>query len=136
MRLRTVLFPLALLAALAVVTADAAEASPMPTRTKAHFGPKVFVGGGIGFRVPLGRRAYRHRVVQPAGYWKTIPYQVWVPGHVIGYDHYGHPIVSHGHYKTLYRRVWVETAPVVVRRHRVRPSVHVGVGIGGRFRIR
>ena len=138
MTLRTALLPVALLAALAFVTADAAEAAPIPAKhSKAFFGPKVFVGGGVGVRVPLTRshKVVRRRVVHPTGYWKSVPYEVYIPGRVIGYDHYGHPITTAGHTEIRYRKVWVRTAPVVRKRTyvRPRPSVHVGVGIGGVF---
>lgn len=138
MKLRTALLPVALLAALAFVTADAAEAAPIHTKSKAFFGPKVFVSGGVGVRVPLTRSRVVHSrtVVRPSGYWKTIPYEVYVPGRVIGYDHYGHPITTAGHTEIRYRKVWVETAPVVVRRSYVHPRPTVGVGLGVGIRIR
>ena len=146
MKLRTALLPVALFAALAVVTADAAEAAPISAKhsSKAFFGPKVFVSGGVGVRVPLTRsRVVRSRtvvrtraVVRPSGYWKTIPYEVYIPGRVIGYDHYGNSIVSPGRTEIRYRKVWVERAPVVVRRSYVRPRTTVGVGLGVGVRIR
>lgn len=149
MKLRTVLIPIALLAALAVVTADAAEAAPLSTKamSKAYFGPRVFVSGGIGVRIPLGRRAYvprrhyvaprRHYVAaQPAGYWRTIAEQVWVPGRVIGYDRHGHPVMSAGYHTTVHRQVWVAAPVAIAHRPVIRPRVHVGVGIGTRFRVR
>ena len=151
MNLRAALIPVALVAGLAFAANDAVASPITPGHGGAVFGPRIHVGGGIGIDIPLHvrsrRRAYRPayrpaRVVAPApaGYYRTVRERVWHPPELVGYDSHGYPAYSEGHWDYVERRVWVP-APVVVRRPvmvrpRIVPRVHVGLGIGGRWRIR
>jgi len=129
MLLRRALLPLAVVLALGLVSADLAQAAPTPVPTPAS---SVAFGGihvGVGVAVPLGpgpRRVRPHRRVHPHGRWIVEQERVWVPGELVGYDRFGHPVVTEGFWTVERRRVWVP-----VRRHVVRPARrgHVAVGL-------
>ena len=127
--IRRALLPLAVLLALGLLAVDTAQAAPVPVPAPA---PSVAFGGvhvGVGVAVPLGPRRVRgRRHVAPSGRWIVEQHRVWVPGEVIGYDRFGHPVVTEGYWAVERRRVWVP-----YRRHVVRPAHrprgHVAVGL-------
>jgi hypothetical protein len=120
MRLKTLLLPVALVAGLALAAAPAALAAPLPAAPVALGG--IHVGIGVGVRVPIGTR-YSY---PPAGYWTVRTQTVWVGDQVIGYDVYGNPILSPGHYETQQIRVWVPA------RHFTRVVPTIGIGLSFR----
>ena len=133
MLLRRALLPLAVVLALGLVTAELAQAAPVPVRAPAKavsFGG-VHVGFGVGVSAPIRpvhRRGHPGRRVHPHGRWVVHREEVWVPGELIGYDRHGHPIHTEGFWTIERRRVWVP-----VRRHVVRPARRGYVAVGMRF---
>jgi len=157
MNLRILLIPAALIAALAFADTPAAEASPhgISGRTGIAFGPRVVVGGSVGF--PVGHRGHGHRVrghrharghyrefvSYVGGYHETRTREVEVPGRQIGYDFKGRPLYAGSRIEIETYRVWIPRRRVVKRvwvphRHRYVGHRRGGrgyVAVGGRVRL-
>ncbi len=134
MKLRNLILPVVLVAGLAFAATDAAAAPVGSAPTGALYRGHVHVGGGVGVDIPIGGSRVAYPAHSHGGYWTTITEQVWVPGHVIGYDRFGHPIMTAGHYQLVQRQVWVPAPRRVYYRPRPFGSIHIG--LGGLWRIR
>lgn len=127
MILRRLLLPVALLAVLglAATSARAAPLTAFAPLPDVAYGGRVHVGVGVGF--PIGPVHRRARPVRTApGHWVVRQERVWIPGEVIGYDVYGHPIVTEGYWTLRRTRVWVSQVRYVPR---PRPRGHVAIGV-------
>ena len=131
----------ALAAALLAVQVERAEAGK---------GKRPRVRVGVGLHLDLGSRSSaghyetrQQRVLVPGHYelqwverrepdryeWRTE--RVWVPGTLVGYDVYGHPVYTQGYWTERHVRVWVPHRAHVRRVHRVvRPAPAPYVGFG------
>ena len=138
MKTRILLVPVLVLSALAVFAVDEARAAPInpaTAHTPIHFGPRIFVGGGV--RVPITtHRGYHREVVETVGgYFEIRTEEVEVPGEQIGWDMQGRPLYGPARIEARTYRVWVP-ARQIVRRVYV-PGREIGhVTIGGRIRLR
>lgn len=154
MRLRILLLPATLLAALAFVAPPEAQASPHGRRhgralhqghgRHLHHGHGrrlharrggAFVGGAV--TIPIRQRGgyYREVVEVVGGYYETRAREVEVPGRQIGFDRHGHPIYAGSRVVLEHYEVWVPRRRIV--RQVWVPARPVGVvTIGARVRIR
>ena len=148
MTARLLWIPVALLAALAFVATDSAQASPFKALKRAahegtHLGgPRIYVGGRIGIPITSRRHSggyYREVVEYEGGYYVNRSREVEVPGAQIGWDFAGKPIYGPARVEVQTYREWIPRRRIVKRvwvprRTRVRTRGHIS--IGGRWRIR
>ncbi len=147
MHARLLWIPVALLAAVAFVATEDAQASPFKALKRAahegtHFGPRIYVGGR--YTIPITSRRstrghYREVVEYTGGYHVTRTRQVEVRGEQIGWDFAHRPIYGPNRIEVQTYREWIPRRRIVKRvwvphRHRVRHHGHIS--IGGRVRLR
>ena len=144
---RLLWIPVALLAAVAFVATEDAQASPLKAVQRvAHegtqLGPRIYVGGRIG--VPI--TSHRHRggywrevVEYTGGYYVTRTREVEVPGAQIGWDFAGKPIYGPSRIEIQTYKEWIPRQRIVKRvwvPRRTYVRHHGHIAIGGRWRIR
>ena len=144
---RLLWIPVAVLAAVAFVDTEEAQASPFNAIQRAHhegthLGPRIYVGGRIG--VPITshrhRRGYYREIVEyTGGYYVTRTREVEVPGEQIGWDFAGKPIYGASRIEVRTYKEWVPRRRIVKRvwvPHRTRVRHHGHISVGGVWRIR
>ncbi|MDJ0520892.1 MAG: hypothetical protein QNJ90_02340 [Planctomycetota bacterium] len=147
MNARLLWIPVALLAAVAFVATEDAQASPLKAIQRyvpegTQLGPRVYVGGRIG--VPITSHRHRHgyyrRVVEyTGGYYVTRTREVVVRGDQIGWDFAGKPLYGPDRVEVQTYKEWVPRRRIVKRvwvPRRTRVHHHGYITVGGRVRIR
>lgn len=152
MNLRILLIPAALIAALAFADTPDAEAHSfgkgISSQTGIAFGPRIYVGGRVGF--PIGHRRghthvrggyYREVVRYEGGYYETRTRRVQVPGRQIGFGFDGEPLYAGTRTELETYQVWVPRRRIVQRVWVPRRVIHHRgprgyVSVGGRVRLR
>ena len=147
MQARLLWIPVALLAAVAFVATEDAQAAPLQALQRAahestHFGPRIFVGGQVGIPITSQRQSggyYREVVEYTGGYYVTRERQVQVPGAQIGWDFAGRPIYGPARIEIQTYEEWVPRERIVKRvwiPYRETVRTHGVITIGGRWRLR
>ncbi len=90
MKLSTLVLAIALIAG-SIALADNADASPLSSITNA-----------------ASNAATPYWVqVQDPGRYQNVAQRVWVPPHFAGYDMFGNPLMHPGHFRIVYKTVFV-----------------------------
>jgi len=147
MQARLLWIPVALLAAVAFVATEDAQAAPFKAVRRAaqegtQLGPRIFVGGRIGLPITSHHHSggyWREVVEYTGGYYVTRERQVTVPGEQIGWDFAGKPIYSAPRVEVQTYEEWVPRQRIVKRvwvPYRETVHTHGVITIGGRLRLR